>query len=395
MGQFRRRSLITPRNVLLAYVVGAIALGLSLPSAEVGHTVDASPVVGFLFSVGGGVLAFVGLVYSLLILVVQFSTTAYTPRLNTFREDAPVVYHSFGLSIGLGIFCFTAALELSSQSEAPIVVPVLVMVMIAVMLASLQRLRTASVRSLQLSSILADIVTRGLDALENTYQRVPGSVGSADVSQQISLQDASEASEVVWQHRVGILQVIDLPRLYRLAETEDLAIELRFFTGDTLFRSDVVAIVYGARTDVSDAVLRSLETGPERTFEQDLRLAFRVLADIAIRALSPAVNDPTTASQSLDAMEGMLRYLATRDLDIGRVTGSDNKLRLIVPLPSWEDYLKVGVDEILAWSKNSPQTLERLDDLLNALTRLATDEKQSSILMRKNRLAAQRAAVAV
>lgn len=155
----------------------------------------------------------------------------------------------------------------------------------------------------------------------------------------------------------------------------------------------MVAVVYGARSDVSDAVLQNLLAGPERTFEQDLRLAFRVLSDIALRALSPAVNDPTTASQSLDVTESMLRYLVKQDLDIGRVTGTGNKLRLIVPLPSWEEYLAIGVDEVMLASKTSPQTLDRLSDMLDALLRLATEDKRASIVVRQDRLATQRAAL--
>lgn len=208
--QFRRRSWITPRTIQIAYVVIAVGLGIFLPRADVGPGVNAPPVASFLFSVGAGVIAFVGLIYSSLILVIQFSTTAYTARLNLFREDSPVVYHTFGLLIGLGSFCFTAALSLGGHSETNWLVPGFVILMLVVVLAALQRLRTVSVRSLQLSSILADIVTRGLNALESIYQRVPGS-GSVSPNQQISLQEMADAVEVRWPNRVAVLQVIDLP----------------------------------------------------------------------------------------------------------------------------------------------------------------------------------------
>ena len=67
--------------------------------------------------------------------------------------------------------------------------------------------------------------------------------------------------------------------------------------------------------------MKAIRTGAERTFEQDPALAFRVLVDIALRALSPAVNDPTTATQVLDNVESLLRALVGRDLDVGEVTG--------------------------------------------------------------------------
>jgi hypothetical protein len=62
-----------------------------------------------------------------------------------------------------------------------------------------------------------------------------------------------------------------------------------------------------------EAVLRGLVTGQERTFHQDPLFAFRLLADIGLRALSPAVNDPATAVQVLDTMQSILSPLVTRD----------------------------------------------------------------------------------
>ena len=76
-------------------------------------------------------------------------------------------------------------------------------------------------------------------------------------------------------------------------------------------------------------------TGPERTVDQDPALAIRVLVDIALRALSPAVNDPTTAAQALDAIQACLERLATRDLDIARIAGVRGHERLRLVLPSW------------------------------------------------------------
>ena len=83
------------------------------------------------------------------------------------------------------------------------------------------------------------------------------------------------------------------------------------------------------------AVLAGLVTGQERTFDQDPLFAFRLLADIAMRALSPAVNDPATAVQVLDTIESLLQPLASRDLDVADVTDSAGTVRVVLALPSW------------------------------------------------------------
>src|SRR5579884_3458107 len=85
----------------------------------------------------------------------------------------------------------------------------------------------------------------------------------------------------------------------------------------------------------SSRVLSALRVGEERTFEQDPAFALRVLADIALRAVAPAVNDPTTAVQALDAMDDLLRALATRDLDIMHVRAPDGAIRVSLVLPTW------------------------------------------------------------
>ncbi|MGC1407445.1 MAG: DUF2254 family protein [Acetobacteraceae bacterium] len=83
-----------------------------------------------------------------------------------------------------------------------------------------------------------------------------------------------------------------------------------------------------------------------RTVEQDPQYAIRLLVDAAIRALSPAINDPTTAVQALDQIEDLLRRLGGRQLDHGQAFDPLGMLRLTFLVPTWEDYLALSFDEI-------------------------------------------------
>ena len=93
------------------------------------------------------------------------------------------------------------------------------------------------------------------------------------------------------------------------------------------------------------ALLRAVQVGRERTFEQDPKYPMRLLVDIAIKALSPAINDPTTAVQAIDQIEDLLRRLGG-ELDAGGVADAQGVLRLVFPTPTWEDYLALAFDEI-------------------------------------------------
>ena len=110
-----------------------------------------------------------------------------------------------------------------------------------------------------------------------------------------------------------------------------------------------MAVVRGTDgTELEREVLKALTVGEERTFEQDPAFAIRLLADIGLRALSPAVNDPATAVQALDAMDGLLRVLATRDLSVEHVADKRRHHPSRTRAADLGRLPRVAVDEIIA-----------------------------------------------
>ena len=120
----------------------------------------------------------------------------------------------------------------------------------------------------------------------------------------------------------------------------------------------------------------------ERTSEQDPKYPIRLLVDIAIKALSPAINDPTTAVQAIDQIEDLLRRLGGRDLDAGYARDADGVLRLIFPMPTWEDYLVLAFDEIRHYGADSVQVMRRLRSALVGLADSVTDDTRIGAVQR-------------
>jgi uncharacterized membrane protein len=119
------------------------------------------------------------------------------------------------------------------------------------------------------------------------------------------------------------------------------------------------------RTGDERRVVGLVALGHERTIDQDPAFAVRIIVDIAIRALSPAVNDPTTATQMVNHLGDLLGAIGTRDLDgRGLMVDGSGRLRLVAPMRSWEDYLELGVSEIRAYGRASPQVCRRLRAML-------------------------------
>jgi uncharacterized membrane protein len=108
--------------------------------------------------------------------------------------------------------------------------------------------------------------------------------------------------------------------------------------------------------------------GRERTIDQDPAFALRILVDIAIRALSPAVNDPTTATQVLDYIDDLVRVLGRAELRASlRLRDPGGRLRVVLPARTWVEYLSLAVTEIRQYGATSPQVCRRLRAMLEQL----------------------------
>ncbi len=153
--------------------------------------------------------------------------------------------------------------------------------------------------------------------------------------------------------------------------------------GDTLVQNTLLLQLHGSKTVLPESdLVRAIQFGFERTAEQDPKYPIRLLVDIAIKALSAAINDPTTAVQAIDQIEDLLRRLGERDLDAGYAHDEAGNLRLIFPMPTWEDYLVLSFDEICHYGAGSVQVIRRLRSALVGLADSVTDDARMATVER-------------
>jgi uncharacterized membrane protein len=191
----------------------------------------------------------------------------------------------------------------------------------------------------------------------------------------------------------GAIQAIDERGLTALARRHRCRLVFRHAIGDFVTAgSPLVEVVEvdGIAAPPADRRLRDMiAVGVERTIEQDPAFSLRILVDIAIRALSPAVNDPTTAVQVLDHVEALLRVIGGQPLDTDLlVPDVDGTVRLRVPAQRWADYLELAITEIRAYGATSAQVSRRLADLLSALEEEVSPEHRAAVRTECARLAA-------
>jgi uncharacterized membrane protein len=384
----RRKRRLRAGVVQLLGAIIAIGLAFLIPQIPIGFDISTSRAIEMLISVAAATVTFIGIVYSLLFLVVQFGSTTFTPRLNLFRDD-PVVWRTFAFYTAVVVYALTASLVIGQDEKTSGAVPIVAFVAVLTSIVLYRRLTTGAFNSIQLASALAQVARRGREVIDGLYiLDTPGSDQPDDPARASAASTADKPQqEICWPRASAVLQVIDVPRVLRAAEQAEAVIDFKLGSGELIAEHAIVAVVTG-QTDpeLEHVVVHALTVGEERTYEQDPVFAIRVLADIALRALSPAINDPTTAVQALDAIDGLLRALGTRELDVGDVAGSDGTIRVMLVLPTWEDYIAVALDEIIALRDVSPNVSRRILRLLDELEAITPARRHPALAARRRQI---------
>jgi uncharacterized membrane protein len=356
---------------LLSAAAG-IALGVLLPRLHAGATVPTSRAVQVLGAVGFGIVALVSIIYSLLFLVVQSSNTTFTPRLNLFQGD-PWIWRTYAVATGLFTFSMSAFLAVGGAEKVSVVVPIFALGGALAVIVLVRNIGAKAFSALQVNSILESLRSKGRTVIDDLYpERAPAKAGPWPAPA------AGEAGRpVVWGGPQITLQQVDLRRLLTATEDADATVIFRVRAGETLWKGATVAQVRGDLAD--DLVLDSLVTGVDRTFHQDPLLAFRLLADIGLRAMSAAINDPATGVQALDVIVGLLIDLAPRELAVGAIRSASGAPRISLEVPEWADFLHEGLDEFLAASISSPMMLARARRVLTLLAEQTPADRRADV----------------
>ena len=218
------------------------------------------------------------------------------------------------------------------------------------------------VHALRPVAVAAAMARSGLSIIADMEQRAGA---SARAGGDTVLGDAAPSLRV---HAVksGAVQAMHGKGIMAFAEERDLTCALQHTVGDFVNAGSVMMDVYGATRPGDEKRLQGMVAlGHERTIDQDPAFAVRIIVDIAIRALSPAVNDPTTATQMINHLGALLAGVGSRDLQVhGALVDSRGVLRVTVPMRTWEDYLELGVSEIRKYGATSPQACRRLRAML-------------------------------
>jgi uncharacterized membrane protein len=354
-----------------ALSVGLIELDDATPSIEA-LDFTSSTATQLLAALAGAAVAFTGFAFSVLLLVVQLASSQLSPRATR------LAYRSMLSKISLGLWVGTLAYSVSVlESVTGSYVPQLsvagagILVFISVVVFLLLIGRTSRIlRPAPMSELCA---VQGRKTIARVHSE-PFGEGPAPATPQ------ADGPETVIRHegRGGVIVSVDVAGLVREAARAGCLLVAAPCVGDYVAPGNVLFTVRGGEPD-PERVRRAVIVGAERSFELDPLLPFRILADISIRALSPAVNDPTTSVQSLKRIHELLGDLAVRRLGPWSPRGPRGRVRLVLHGPDWEDYLAIGLAETIRYGAGSPQVARALRSILLDLRESVPEARRPAV----------------
>jgi uncharacterized membrane protein len=365
----------------IVYAVASTSCALALPRLEYAYFpatmgISVTSAQAFLSAVASGTMALTGIVFAVAFVMVQFSAIAYSPRLVLWFARDRTLFHSLGVFVAAFIYSLATIVWVDRNGSG--IVPLVSMLLVGVFLIFSVLLFAVLVQrlaNLQITNVLRLVGNKGREVIRNMFDELeerPAAEWKQAATETLAL--GALVSTVKYFGEPRVVARFDINSLARQAQLADGTIVMDYGVGDTLVHDSVLLRVYAtAEARISEKeLLRAVVAGDERTFEQDPKYPLRLLVDIAIKALSPAVNDPTTAVQAIDQIEDLLRRLGARDLDAGYAKDREGKVRVVFPMPTWEDYLTLAFDEIRQFGTTSVQVIRRLRSALVGIAESVT-----------------------
>ena len=373
------------------YVILAIVLSITFV-----HWDEQDPIATFLglsassasaamAALGSGMIAFTGFVTSVVLVIVQFGSTQFSQRfVRWFRNDR-TLKHALGTFIATFLFALIATAVTGSGPDA--IVPTRTLLFaLALALASVGwfiALITHTMDNLRVAHVTQMVSAQARLAIDAVYPDDETGPGGTAAVVAPPAADAAPVQELRHRGVGAVLVSLDRRGLVREAVQRDAVVKLVVAVGDHLSPDTVILQVHGP-TPIPERRLRALlSLGDERTIEDDPAFALRLLVDVAAKALSAAVNDPTTAVQSLHRIEDVLRYAATKRLAAGAVTSPDGEVRLLYPTPTWADLVALALDEIRSFGAGQYQIARRMRALLDGLLEDLPVERHPALLRQR------------
>jgi uncharacterized membrane protein len=337
---------------------------------------------GLLATIAGSMITVASLVFSMTLVTLQLASSQLGPRLiSRFMQDR-INQTVLGTFLGTFLFALMVLRTITGEGEEAFVPEISTLVAILLAVASLGWLVYFIhhlAEAIQADTVIAEVGGQIRDSVGRIFPEVelaPGQLASGAVP---SLARLSEPPGEIACRDEGYVQAVDVVGLSRFAARHDLLIELLRRPGHFVIPGTAAARVWPAPAldeRVADAVRRSIVIGYRRTATQDIEFAIGSLVQIALRALSPALNDPITGAACIDRLASSLVRIMQRPPPPSQIPDEDGEIRLIVHPTTFEGAIDAAFDDVRQSAQGQVRTLIRLVEALTTLASFIRDDEQ-------------------
>jgi uncharacterized membrane protein len=340
-----------------------------------------------LSTIASSLLTIAGLVFSITILVLQLASSQFSPRvLRTFLRDR-VTQRAMGMFLGSFVYAMVVLPQVRSGTDhTPQFVPgVSVYAAFGLVLLSVAffvRYIHHMAHSIRAVNIIERVAGETRAAIERLYPEPL----LEEPQRERSLPRAACDRLITHDGPGGVVISVEEEALLSAALEHDLVIAVVPRVGDFVPRGSALCRIWGKIEENQLKPREWVVLASERTPQQDAIFGFRQLVDIAERALSPGINDPTTATQTLDQLHDLLRMLAAREIPSPIRVDASGAVRLSLPRPDFADYVRLAFEEIRTYGAGSIQVVRRSRAALRDLLGCVGDDRKAALYDELSRL---------
>jgi uncharacterized membrane protein len=338
-----------------------------------------------LSTIAASLMTVTGVVFSITIVALQLASTQFSPRvLGEFLADRGI---QFVLGIFIGTFTYALIVLRAVRSDdggtevfVPSFAVSLSMLLVIVSIGALIFMINHAARAIQVAVIMGRVRRYTMDDIEAAFPEPVGEPAQG-VQAEPTVPDTPPAT--IEARKAGYLQMVDEDALFAGAEGRRITIRMEPHVGDFVHSGEVMVSVWppsAADDELRQSVLRAFVIGSERTPEQDVEYGFIELSDIAVKALSPGINDPSTAMSCIDWLGELLVVLGNRAVPQRVRTGEDGELRFISRRPSFDRAVGLAFDQIRHYGVSNPSLARKLLNTIGRVAALVPEDRREPLM---------------
>lgn len=313
-----------------------------------------------LATIAGSVVTVAGVTFSILVVAVSQASSQFTPRvLRNFMRDRQSQL-ALGVLMGVFVYCLVVIRTIRSEGEDPFVPAIAVLaafVLAIIAVGWIMYFIHHIASTLEPGSVLENVHRDAVGAVDRLFPQPLGA--GAERAEHV------DVDRLEWRavpaRCVGYVQSVDSDGMLHLAEERSLVLRMERGPGDFVFDGGPLASVASAIVDddLIDAINGLYMVESYRTAYQDFEFGVRQMVDMALKALSPGINDPTTAAKCIHYMTAVLARFAQRSTP-SPYRCIEGALRVIARGPTFESVLDLAFDELRRAADDNPRMLEAL-----------------------------------